>query len=91
MLQKVGAKANIHTQKERTEVEVSGQPIYVKLVKKECALKCYSRVTRSHEVKQLVTVFTYEWLDVVTGYIVPFQTVIVEVVEDRQARLVVTL
>lgn len=54
-------------------------------------LKAQAGVARAHEVEKLVAVFAYEWLDVVAGYIVPFDAIVIKVVQDCQARFVVAL
>lgn len=48
-------------------------------------------VARADEVQQLVGVLADEGLDVMAGDVVPLDTVVVEVVQDREARLVVPL
>ncbi|KAJ8875999.1 hypothetical protein PR048_023907 [Dryococelus australis] len=48
-------------------------------------------VARAHEVEQLVAVLADEGLHVMAGHVVPLDAVVVEVVEDGEARLVVTL
>lgn len=55
------------------------------------SLDAQGGVARAHEVEELVAVLADEWLDVVTRHVVPLDAVVVEVVEDRQARLVITL
>lgn len=54
-------------------------------------LEADARVPGAHEVEELVAVLTDEGLDMVAGHIVPLQTVIVEVVQDGQARLFIAL
>lgn len=48
-------------------------------------------VAGAYEVEQLVAVLAHERLDVVARHVVPLDAVVIEVVQDRQARLVVTL
>lgn len=50
-----------------------------------------SWVSGRDEVEELVAVLAHEGLHVVAGHVVPLDTVVVEVVQDGQAGLVVTL
>ena len=45
----------------------------------------------AHEVEQFVAVLADEGLQVVTSDVVPLDSVVVEVVQNRQAGLIVTL
>lgn len=54
-------------------------------------LQANAWISRSDKVQQLVAVLADERFQVVTSDVVPFHPVIVEVVQDRQARLVITL
>jgi hypothetical protein len=54
-------------------------------------LETDSGVSRADEVEELVAVLAHERLDVVTGDVVPFESVVVEVIQDRKAGFVVTL
>lgn len=50
-----------------------------------------SWVSGRDEVEELVAVLAHEGLHVVAGHVVPLDAVVVEVVQDGQAGLVVTL
>ena len=54
-------------------------------------LEADARVAGADEVEQLVAVLADEGLEVVAGHVVPVDAVVVEVVQDGQARLVVAL
>lgn len=53
--------------------------------------KADSRVTASDEVEKFIGIFANERFEMVAGNIVPFHSILVKVVEDSQARFVVTL
>lgn len=55
------------------------------------ALETDSRVPGAHKVEELIAILADEGLDVVAGHVVPFHTIVVEVVQDGQTRLFVTL
>lgn len=48
-------------------------------------------VSGSHKVEQFIAVFTHEGLQMMTGDVVPFDAVLIEVVQNGQTGLVVTL
>lgn len=54
-------------------------------------LQTDSRVSRGDEIQELVAVLANEWLYVMTGNVVPFNAVVVEVVKNGQAGFIVTL
>lgn len=54
-------------------------------------LKTNSGVAGSYKVEKFVTVFADERFDVVASNIVPFDSIIVEVVQNGQARFIITL
>lgn len=56
-----------------------------------CTLQTNSGVARADKVQQLVGVLAHERLQMVAGNVVPLESVVVEVVQDGQAGLVVTL
>lgn len=55
------------------------------------SLKSDARVARADKVKEFITVFTDEGLQVVAGDIMPFHSILIEVVQDSQARFVIAL
>lgn len=55
------------------------------------SLKSDARVARANKVKEFITVFTDEGLQVVAGNIMPFHSILIEVVQDSQARFVIAL
>lgn len=48
----------------------------------EGSLKAYAGVSRGHEVEEFVTVFANEGFSMVAGHVVPFDSVVVEVVQN---------
>lgn len=54
-------------------------------------LETNARVPTADKVEEFVAVFADERLEVVASNIVPFDAIVVEVVEDRQARFVISL
>lgn len=54
-------------------------------------LEADSWITRANKVQKLIGILADERFQVVTSNIVPFQAIIVEIVQDRQARFIVSL
>lgn len=54
-------------------------------------LKAYAGISRKYEVEEFIAVLANEWFSVMTSYVVPFNAIVVEVVQNRQAGFIITL
>lgn len=59
-------------------------------VRTRAHLQTNTWITWSHEIQQFIRVFAHEWLEMVAGNVVPFQSIVVEVVQNRQTRFIIT-